>query len=152
MIQVQPNKWSCLPTAFASVMGVNISDFIKLLGHDGSEVIWSELPPPSCFRGWHIQEITIACLTLGFSLTEINKFGTSAPGVGQPTYNTDFSKFFSQCIANKYGVVAVSSSTNNGHALVFNKGHFYDPSTGKETTIKCYRIRHTLWLVNRISI
>jgi hypothetical protein len=51
------NRWSCIPCAFASVLDVSLRDILDFVGHDGSEIIWPNLPEPKRRRGFHIQEM-----------------------------------------------------------------------------------------------
>jgi hypothetical protein len=57
-IQVQPNKWSCLPTAFATVLDIPVNDLIKEIGHDGSKIVDPMKKDPFGRRSFHIQEIS----------------------------------------------------------------------------------------------
>ena len=49
---------NCLLHAFQTVTGLNL---IERLGHDGSEIIYPDLPEPICRRGFHTQELFKAC-------------------------------------------------------------------------------------------
>lgn len=71
--QEQPNAWSCLPTAFAMAMGVNINTFIAELGHDGSEIVpaWRDNPEPYNRKGFHIQEMIRKAFELDFFVIQI---------------------------------------------------------------------------------
>lgn len=62
--QENPNGWSCLPTAFACCLDVPVSEIFDWLGHDGSEILWPELPEPGCRYGFHIQEMQEYCLAI----------------------------------------------------------------------------------------
>jgi len=65
--QIQPNRWSCLPTAFAMAMGEPVKDIMDYLGHDGSEIIWPDLPEPKCRRAFHPQEIVMFAFMRGWA-------------------------------------------------------------------------------------
>jgi hypothetical protein len=67
--QKSPNCWSCTPTAFAMVLCINVDKLISLVGHDGSEKLWPELPDPHCRRGFHIQEMIEVADSLGWTVT-----------------------------------------------------------------------------------
>lgn len=60
--QVQPNPWSCLPTAFATATHIKVEDLIQKIGHDGSEIVFPKLPDPLCRRAFHPQECMKAIL------------------------------------------------------------------------------------------
>ena len=146
-LQVQPNRWSCLPTAFAIITGVLVDELIQHIGHDGSYVAWPKLEPPYCYRAWHIQEIVLACYGLNYAVIPIDRYGLSSPMIDQDELQIDFNSSFSYCLANYQGVV----QTTNSHALAFKNNHLYNPATGLETSIKSHTLGDTLWLVNRIK-
>ena len=53
------NNNDCLPYAFAMACDVEPNDFIQLLGKQGYNIAWPDLPNPKCYRGWHLQECMI---------------------------------------------------------------------------------------------
>lgn len=63
---VQPNSWSCLPTAAAIMFNVSLDTLLRIIGHDGSLCLWPALPEPMCRRGFHPQEIIEAGIKLGY--------------------------------------------------------------------------------------
>lgn len=53
LIQRQPSKWSCLPTAFAMVMNLDVAQVIAELGHDDAAGFHPfELTSWALRRGW----------------------------------------------------------------------------------------------------
>lgn len=58
--QVQPNLWSCLPTAFSTVTGISLENLLDEIGHDGSEIIFPDAPDPLSRKAFHPQECLIA--------------------------------------------------------------------------------------------
>lgn len=54
------NGWNCVARAFSAASGVNYSDLIDAIGHDGSEIIWPNHPEPDNRRGFHVFECTKA--------------------------------------------------------------------------------------------
>jgi hypothetical protein len=79
--QIKPNRWSCLVTAFAMALDIPVAELIRLVGHDGSEIVNPELPEPGCRRGFHIQEMIEACWSQGHSVTPIEVFPQSMNAV-----------------------------------------------------------------------
>lgn len=59
---LQPNAWSCLPTAFAMVLQTTPAAIFEFLEHDGSEIVWPELKDPQQRRSFHIQEMIDFCI------------------------------------------------------------------------------------------
>lgn len=51
------SAWSCLVDAYAELVGVTSEQVFEELGHDGSRIIYDDLPDPHCREGFHIQEI-----------------------------------------------------------------------------------------------
>lgn len=80
LLQMSPNRWSCLPNSFANALEVPISDIFDFVGHDGSEIIWPELSEPFCRRSFHIQEmIAYAHYCHKLSITEFQAIYGSVP-------------------------------------------------------------------------
>lgn len=120
--QQPPNKWSCLPTAFAIVLERPVQEIIQLLGHDGSEVVWPHLPEPYCRRSFHIQELIYACYNLGYSVIEYQKIARHAPEFGKKIFETDFSSIFKtiiECSTTK-GVLTGVGLAGIPHAIAWS--------------------------------
>lgn len=65
--------WSCLYDAFCVVVG-------KFpIEHNGSELIWPQLPEPMSRRGFHIQEIINALWPLGWAVVQFERDPLMAP-------------------------------------------------------------------------
>lgn len=75
----QPNRWSCLPTAFAMALDVPLEDIIAYVGHDGGELKWPALPEPFCRRCFHIQELVNYCYAKGVAVIPFETYPASAP-------------------------------------------------------------------------
>jgi hypothetical protein len=73
-LQWNPNSWSCLPTAFAMVIGMPVSEFIELVGHDGSTEPWDGYK-----IGFHEQECIDIADSLGWYCTPIQRYPTIIP-------------------------------------------------------------------------
>jgi len=54
--QIQPSRWTCLPTAFAMVMDVPVASLMVILGRDDD-------------RGFHVQELLGIAMALGRDFT-----------------------------------------------------------------------------------
>lgn len=68
----QPNCWTCCATAYAMLMDLTIEDVFHEAGHDGSEIVFPELPEPACHRGHVPYEFTEQALLFGYALTQFN--------------------------------------------------------------------------------
>jgi hypothetical protein len=71
-----PNDWSCLPTAFAMVLGMDPAAFIKQIGHDGGDEPYQEA---GLKMGFHQQECIEVAQRLGFACTPIEIGPTISP-------------------------------------------------------------------------
>lgn len=81
-----PNGWSCLANAFAMALDIPIHEIFKSVGHDGSEIIWKDLPEPFNRRSFHIQEMVAMCRRrFGLYVTEYQAVYALAP----TGYNVD---------------------------------------------------------------
>jgi len=69
----QPNRASCLATAFAMCMGVDVEHVFKILGHDGTEIAFTNLEVPRCYRGFHSAELIWLANSRGFTVMELPK-------------------------------------------------------------------------------
>jgi len=63
-----PNNWSCLPAAFAMVLGMDPEEFIKQIGHDGSDEPYRR---ESLKAGFHEQECIEVLQRWGYACTPI---------------------------------------------------------------------------------
>ena len=45
-----------------------LDEILKLIGHDGSEILWPNLPEPLRRRGFHVEELQYVARRLGFFL------------------------------------------------------------------------------------
>jgi hypothetical protein len=76
---IQPNDWSCLPTAFAMVTHSLPRDIFEFINHDGSEIIWPELPEPYCRRSFAIDEMIDYCVSTMHYPVEVCQDTSYAP-------------------------------------------------------------------------
>ena len=70
-MNLNPNSWSCLPTAFANVIEIPVGSFIAAIGHDGSA---QPFDPPfeEVRQGFHIQECIEVLDQYRFTATRID--------------------------------------------------------------------------------
>lgn len=76
----------CLIKAFSIVLEIPYDKLIEEIGHDGSEIIWPDLNPPQCFRGFHIQEIICVGYKYGYAIVGFDKQPSSIPMEGATPY------------------------------------------------------------------
>lgn len=126
-IQIQPNKWSCLPTAFAIATDISIAKVIRAVGHDGSEIIFPEYEEPYCRRSFHPQELMDMCLLKGFAVVPIEQQPTVM--VKDRVHNVPiYSKRMDYYLSNYTGVLTGISQTGKPHAVAWNGQRVLDPN------------------------
>lgn len=129
MRQIQPNGWSCLPTAFAIALDVPVENIFNFLEHDGSEIIWPDEAEPYNRRGFHIHEMYAFCLENGYAVTPTAPLLMlhSKPTVeGFEIKNAHFQEYFT-----KYnGVLTGRTKFGMGHAVAVVDYQLIDPVSG----------------------
>ncbi len=133
LYQRQPNHWSCLPTAFAISLDVAVLDFIRHIGHDGSEIIWPTLTEPSSRRGFHIQECLDLLYRLGRTAMPFEAIPTHTPAFTVPSVPVLFGgseqsamERFKRIVYQTHGVITGISLV--GHAVAYDHGTICDPN------------------------
>ncbi len=139
------NNWSCLPKAFAWCMGVSLARMVKLMGHDGSDIVWPSSPSPLDRRGFHIQEILYAVHKLNYSAMPIGLNPTLSNGRGPSIQIED--KFF-EAAKTKLGVHLGVTDTGINHAVGYTPlAGFWCPNRGY---IDSFNTRE-IWLVHKCT-
>lgn len=159
--QVKPNRWSCLPVAFANSLNVNFSSFIAIIGHDGSEIIRGEEYPeddPRSRRGFHPGEIVDACLTL-----DVHPILIHDPPMGAHRGDTNMVRLgLQRMLAHLFtpgrcGVIEFKTPAGGGHAVSFethlDEVEFVDPQNGARSKYKKEQLTGenllAVWLLER---
>lgn len=148
-IQIQPNKWSCLPTAFAIATGIPIEKIIEYVGHDGSDIIFPEYEEPYCRRSFHPQELIDVCLQKNFMVVPIEK----QPKViakhsihNVPMHRNRMSRY----LLNYTGVLVGMNQEDRPHAVAWDGNRVLDPN-GTEYHIIDFTIE-TIFLIVKFNI
>lgn len=161
---LKTNCWSCALVSFAMAYDMEVEDLIKLVGHDGSEIIFPDLEEPLCRRGHHIQELVLAGFEGGLCVTPLE----FAPVTGrldrryvipdQIRKGTTRSHWFELAIHNNRGVMTgFSTRSRCHHANAFERGTVFDPDgPSYEYTLDALE-RHTfipqcLWIVEHAEV
>jgi len=147
-LQKQPNSWSCLPTAFAMVLGMDASNFISKLDHDGSDIIHPDLEEPYKRRSFHIQEMIDICWLLGYTVTEIQ---------ATPTAEAQGELFVLPQAKNRLeyylqfpAVLIGTGYTGIPHAVAWDGSLVCDPN-GSSYTLDYFQV-DMLFLITKINI
>lgn len=129
MTQISPNRWSCLPTSFAIALDIPVKEIIERIGHDGSEVVWPQLPEPKCRRCFHIQELIYVSWKLGFSVTPFEPMPQlqGCESV-QPIRVDPPVKELANVLEASPGVITGKTLRGQPHAVAWDRSSCYDPN------------------------
>ena len=121
----QPNRWTCLPTALAQLLKVPLADVIRIIGHDGSQIVADELEGEARRRCFTQQEIVYAALHLGVTLTTFEEKDVDSRGVviHYPQWTVAY-EHFDGILMGSY------MNRSTGHAVCKKGLYLYDPSYG----------------------
>lgn len=127
-LYIQPNRWSCLPTAFGIALGITPAEMFDMIGHDGSEIIWPNQEEPYKRRSFHPQEIIPICIANGIYPIEIENqciVGLEAEDEVVVFKN----KFLEKALQTRPGVLMVLHKESR-HAIAWNEEEqkVYDPA------------------------
>ncbi len=144
-LQSSPNKWSCLPTAFAMAVGMPVADFLIKIGHDGSVIRNPDMPDPLCRTGFHIQECLYAALDLEIKFTPfevVTRQGISEERSWLKRWVPEVDKL----MADHKGVL-LGRGRKHLHAVAWDGERVYDPSIGIYFLPSIHFTPHTFWLI-----
>jgi len=141
--QVNPNAWSCLPTAFANTLDLDLNAVLGLIGHDGSEITHAGLPEPLNRRGFHPQELIKLCLKGGFYVTRVELYPNAVATFKVPhtpkLYDIGGMDWFKENLYNSYGVLECRTTAGVGHAMSYegngSNALVVDPAGGREDIV-----------------
>lgn len=131
LIVVSPNKWSCLPAAFATVIGVSFEDMLDILGHDGSEIVYPDLPEPFNRRAFIGPEFVNALYPEGYlvSTFEFNPLSVCDETHAFKIVGTQtLEEYFEMILADSVGVIGgLSKISDTPHAVAWEGTRILDP-------------------------
>lgn len=138
--QLQPNGWSCLATAFAICLDVPVKDIFKWLGHDGSEIIYEDVPEPYCRRSFHPQELIDYCyLNRGIPIMQIENEVQLINAHNESLYKIPLQKWrIKKYLQSDMDMVLSGQVKDNGrwHAVANVNGVVYDPNGSRNQVTK----------------
>jgi len=122
------NPWSCLPAAFSMACGVPFKTIIDLIGHDGSELPYTNTQ----FRaGFHPQECLEAAEKLGWWVTPIELHPSITPDGSEERQilfqEGNWARYLRHLTGCHNGVIeGMSLKSGLGHAVAWDGYHIYD--------------------------
>lgn len=129
ILQRQPNRWSCLLTSFSMVLEVEESTLIDKIGHDGSDILWPQLPEPHCRRSFSIHELIKVSYQFGFHVVP-----TAAKYFTMPDYDVEPKTFttpkehLDEIMRRHDGVITGWTKNKKRHAVAWNRELVFDPA------------------------
>lgn len=158
----KPNPWGCSITSFAMALDVSVETLQSYIGHDGSEIVFPELPEPMCRRGFHQQELIFAALNLGWTVTpfELVPAIQSTPVAGFTpkviTLDSEDRRLMFAIMVRAFRGVLTGLGSRCHHAVAFDRGAVYDPdgATYSFSFPECERrrfIAQCVWLVRPLG-
>ena len=132
LLQKQPTRWSCLPTAFAMAMNKPVVEIFKAIGHDGSEILFPALEEPQNRRAFHIAECIRAAYMAGYAVTQFEVHPILSP---DGIHTVDFE------IIPPFKMTSFGVATGRPlgkflrHAVAFEGTTAYDPN-GKQFDLR----------------
>lgn len=125
-LQVQPNKWSCLPTAFAIVLDVPVATIFDWLGHTGDRIAWKHLDEPSCRRSFHPQEMFAFAFHRGYAVVTVEKEPDIKPN--DFTKPCSIKSFWDLFFKDSVGVLVGTAQSGRRHAVAWDGSVILDPN------------------------
>lgn len=162
-LQTMPAPGLCAATSFAMALDMSVDDLLAWIGHDGSEIIFPDLPPPLCRRGHHIQELIEAALVRGKAVTPVELFPVigsfpDAKRTRQVLFGEGFTGNwirFNQYLTQSRGTIEGTLSLVP-HMVAYEHGRIYDPNGhvyeySREACERRGFITRSLWRVDDIE-
>ncbi len=120
--------WGCLLASAAMVLDIDREKLIKLIGHDGGEIVFPDQPEPMKRQGFHIQEIIDVAVRMHFSVMPIEVIPSStSDGVNNFDIKiADPGIRLKRHMSQNPGII-VGRSRRMNHAVAWNGVKVYDP-------------------------
>ncbi len=134
-------------------LGIPVTMLIKLVGHDGSEIVWPELSEPLRRRGHHVQEMIYVAHQLEFSVTPFEAFPVSLGKAGAEPFTVPMipqaGERMPRIMDGTTGVVTGENPKRRPHAVAWDGRSLIDPG-GLDYGIGDFHME-TYWLVRKIK-
>lgn len=159
-LQVKHERWQCAVTAFAMALDAPVAQLIECVGHDGGQIVFSNLPEPANRRGHNIYELIQVALKLGYAVTPVPLRAAITPANDpqqQVVIGTDAENWsrFLRHLRDSRGVIECSGPRLY-HLLAYDHGRIFDPDGhafpySREACERRCLCTYCLWRVDRIT-
>lgn len=130
-----------------------VAELIRSIGHDGSEILWDNLPEPMCRRGFHSQELIAECLERRHGCTPIEVAPAIGPTQGDGVYQVygpDVRKERLLSYITCPNTVIECEGKRYRHTIHGRQGHIFDPA-GREyecTDLDLFNLEpYRIWII-----
>lgn len=138
----QPNNWSCLLTSAAMVLDKPYEELIKVLGHDGSDILWPNLQEPYRRRAFIEPEIQFLFWHYDMVLVDY------VPNVAYRSTASCIAKHLKfnidQMLKDYDGILLGEFRLGVKHAVAWNheEGIIYDPTSCTKQPLYAFNVSH----------
>lgn len=161
-LQVNPNGWSCLPTAFAMALDRPVTWFIAQIGHPGGEEPYDV---PGLKAGFHEQECIEVVQGMGFACTPIELGPTISPysdgRKARPIYfglgiDDNWHRLLTHMKEARGVITGVYAPKKMGHAVAWSQDMIYDSNHGGQIYLLTEAYNHgfiprCFWKIQRVE-
>lgn len=147
---------NCTLFCTSYLLGVSPSVLAQEIGHDGSEILWSEYDDCRKFRGFCLPEMQTCFFMRGKLLAPIFVNPIIAPGEDAKAVHIwtpeECGRRYYAMTKGRKGIIMGELTSGIGHALVYDNGYI-DPRTRlrEESTPLDYRIREAYVVCDLIN-
>lgn len=125
----QRNRWECLAVATAIVMNIPVDYIIKMIGHDGSEIINKNRDPLNR-RGIHMQEVISLAFDMGYRPVRLEYLPSSRHGQHIYMLPSQQNKIDTIIASGGRGILETQHIYGMGHAFAVIDSKIINPTTG----------------------
>lgn len=126
------------------VLDSSVEYLFEKLGHDGSEILWPNLPDPFCRRGHHIEELQYVALGFHRLFVPFVPAFEYNPGANEnlPFARYQFDIAFEAMLKRYDGILVGRWQRGHPHAVAWSakEGLLYDPEGSIHSDISAFAI------------
>lgn len=115
---------NCLLAAFSKITQYTTDELIDMIGHNGSEKIFPDLPEPLCRRGFDPREFIFPLYLRGIDVIQIDAYLERY--VNDKRYTTDNRTNMFLAMKDNKGVLTGINKRSNYHAVAWIDDQIHD--------------------------
>lgn len=160
-LQKKLERWQCAITAFAMALDIPVAGLIDRIGHDGSKIVFPDLPEPANRCGHNIYELIQVALDLGYAVTPVPLQRAIVPANDRTrevvigTDEENWNRFIRQLLIS-CGVIECCGP-RGPHMVAYDNGTVFDPEGdvfpySREACEDRGYYTYRIWRVDRIAL